>query len=256
MTQLVYDGTFHGFLTSVFESYERKLSDFRIVRQSHFQPVLLGDALTIVSDKAKSDRVWMGLKKKLSGHAHNNIYKAFLSESNDIECLLTDFIKYVFSSNTNIESDLGDARVVSLKKVAHQVHREKHRMEAFVRFQRTKEDLYYASITPDFNVVPLIVPHFKDRYADQHWLIYDRKRHYGIQYDCLTQQVVEVLINFDQQADRAFLPESLCHEEELEYQSLWKKYFYSVNINPRKNTQLHVRHVPVRYWRYPTEKQA
>jgi probable DNA metabolism protein len=128
-------------------------------------------------------------------------------------------------------------------------------MEAFVRFQRTKEDLYYASISPDFNVIPLIVPHFKDRYADQHWLIYDRKRQYGIQYDSQTMQVVEVIINFEDDAGGAFLPENLCHEEELKYQSLWKDYFYSVNISPRNNKKLHVRHVPHRYWRYLTEKR-
>jgi len=256
MIQLVYDGTFHGFLTSIFEAYERKLCDFSIVRRSNFQPVLLGEDLTILTDRAKATRVWMGLKKKLSAHAHNDIYKAFLSELSNIESLLTDFIQYVLKSTSNIESDLGDARVVSIKKIAQQVHREKHRMEAFVRFQRTKEDLYYAAILPDFNVLPLILPHFKNRYADQHWLIYDRKRHYGIQYDCHTMQVVEVIINFDDGADRAFLPDNLVHEEELEYQSLWKNYFYSVNISPRKNKQLHVRHVPVRYWRYLTEKRV
>ncbi len=56
-------------------------------------------------------------------------------------------------------------------------------MEAFVRFQLIKDGLYYATVQPDYNVLPLILKHFKDRYADQRWLIYDTLRKYGILYD-------------------------------------------------------------------------
>ena len=49
-------------------------------------------------------------------------------------------------------------------------------MEAFVRFQCTKDQLYYAIIQPDYNVLPLISKHFEKRYADQRWLIYDIRR--------------------------------------------------------------------------------
>jgi probable DNA metabolism protein len=43
-------------------------------------------------------------------------------------------------------------------------------------------------------------------------------------------------------------------EDEGIYQNLWKNYFNSVNIASRKNTRLHVRHIPKRYWRHLTEK--
>ena len=56
-------------------------------------------------------------------------------------------------------------------------------MEAFVRFQLTKDGLYYCIIQPDYNVLPLISNHFEKRYADQRWLIYDSRRKYGIYYD-------------------------------------------------------------------------
>jgi probable DNA metabolism protein len=128
-------------------------------------------------------------------------------------------------------------------------------MEAFIRFQRTKDDLYFATIDPDYNVLPLIIAHFKDRYADQHWLIYDKRRKYGVNYDCSTSKVTEVQINFIGEAAHDFLPVTLLHEDEMHYQKLWKDYFYSVNIGARKNTKLHVRHVPLRYWRYLTEKR-
>ena len=43
--------------------------------------------------------------------------------------------------------------------------------------------------------------------------------------------------------------------EEL-YQKLWHSYFQSINIEARKNTKLHLQHVPRRYWKYLTEKQV
>jgi hypothetical protein len=37
-----------------------------------------------------------------------------------------------------------------------QVGREKHRMEAFVRFKKAKDGLFLSLVKPDFNVLPII----------------------------------------------------------------------------------------------------
>ncbi|MGC3947085.1 MAG: TIGR03915 family putative DNA repair protein [Chryseolinea sp.] len=255
ITHLIYDGSFHGLLTGIFEIYERKLSDAEIIRSHHYQPHLNGSMLTIETDRTKSGRVWNGLRQKISASKRNEVFKTFLSELPEMERVITQFSKHVFSNDHNVEEDLGHPGVLGVKKIAKKVHREKHRMEAFIRFQRTKDDLYFASIEPDFNVLPLIASHFRDRYADQRWLIYDLRRKYGISYDCQTSIVTEVTVDFDRTAMMQFLPESMCHEDEMEYQKLWKDYFCSVNIGARKNVKLHVRHVPTRYWRYLTEKR-
>lgn len=253
MIRLIYDGSFNGFLTCVFELYERRLDSGRIVRSEHYQPMLEEEILTIEADCAKSKRVWSGLKKKISGESLNNIYKSFLSEQADMEDNVLGFIRYAFKS-AEAEKDFSNKSTLYISQTAKIVHREKHRMEAFIRFQRTSDDIYYAAIEPDFNVLPLIVKHFKDRYADQHWIIYDKRRKYGIRYDCESHKVTEIQISFDAQMDKTFLPASVVAEEEPHYQQLWQQYFSSVNISPRKNTKLHVRHVPLRYWKYLTEK--
>jgi probable DNA metabolism protein len=56
-------------------------------------------------------------------------------------------------------------------------------MTAFVRFEKMQDGVFFAKIDPDFNVLPLIRKHFKDRYQDQKWMIYDLRRNYGILYD-------------------------------------------------------------------------
>jgi probable DNA metabolism protein len=252
---LIYDGSFEGFLTAVFEVYERKIICAKIIREKLYQPDLSEEIITIVGDSLKSDRLWNGLKKKISMEKSNDIFKTFLSEQTDIEDVLLTFIRYVFSNDSNVEKDYGNRAVLAITQTARKVHREKHRMEAFVRFQLTKDDIYYSIIEPDFNVLPLIGSHFKERYADQHWIIFDKKRDYGIYYDKNTEELKEISMDLELAEEKQFLPESVCHENEVVYQTLWKNYFESVNIKARKNTKLHLRHVPTRYWKYLTEKQ-
>src|SRR5690606_25265234 len=130
--------------------------------------------------------------------------------------------------------------------VGKQMHREKHRMEAFIRFQRTIDGLYVAPISPDFNVLPLIVQHFENRYADQSWLIYDIKRHYGVYYDLQKVELVSLEGQPDGMRKGQLSPEIITEVEPL-YQELWQAYFDHVNIPERKNLKLHLRHMPKRY---------
>lgn len=256
MTQLVYDGSFEGLLTAIFELYERKIGDACVVRSQHYQPTLTASYLEIIPDQKKAERVWNGLKQRLPVDKRNEIYPCFLSELPEMESILVSFIRHVFDSKHAVEKDYSNKSVLAIEQIAHRVHREKHRMEAFVRFQRTADDVYISSIEPDFNVLPLITSHFRERYADQHWLIYDNRRNYGIYYNKHTFGVQEVRMEWEVATHHEFLSESVCHEEEMVYQSLWKSYFQTINIQARNNHKLHIRHVPARYWKYLTEKRT
>jgi probable DNA metabolism protein len=251
MIVLLYDGSFAGLLTAIFETYERKLSNVSIHRVQIYQRGIFDENKTVVTDVEKAKRIWSGMKRKLSNHARREFYYTFLSTLPGMEDTLLQYIKYVFSKEENVERNFSFDAVNYVSQTAHQVHREKHRMEAFVRFTRLEDDLYCSFVSPDFNVLPIIAPHFQDRYADQHWLIYDRKRDYGICHDPTTHLVTDVMLDNPQQEE---IPTSVVHEEEEGYQSLWRTYFEHVNISERKNLKLHIRHIPKRYWADLTEK--
>ena len=125
-------------------------------------------------------------------------------------------------------------------------------MEAFVRFQKTADGLFFSLIEPDHDVLSLLVKHFRDRYADQRWLIYDARRKYGIYYDMEKVETVE--LNFDESTSNGKDISAMYDASETLYQMLWQQYFGSVNIAARKNTKLHLRHMPKRYWKYLPEK--
>ena len=249
---LVYDGTFDGFLTCVFQVYDLKLKQVDIQSKTHAQDSLFAMSNEVITDPVKADRVWTGIKKKTSASGRSRLYYAFLSEQVQIENLLFRYIQYALKSTMPIDSDFANPDILKVAQVAKSVSREKHRMEAFVRFRLTKDDFYFANIEPDFNVLPLISKHFKRRYADQKWVIYDLKRNYGLYYDLENVDFIDLALPEDFDATKT--SEAFFATEELEFQTLWQDYFKSTNIPSRKNMKLHIRHVPKRYWKYLSEK--
>lgn len=251
MTTVIYDGGFEGFLTAVFEVYEYKFSNPSLIPRGGSIP-LFGKQHIVHSSPEKAERVLKKLRAFLSASICKKIYEVHLSEKEGIANILLHFVQYGLKKGKTACEDFSHDAVIVVHQTLKMVHRERHRMEAFIRFQKSSDGLFFATVEPYFDVLPLISSHFAKRYADQHWLIFDIKRKYGILYDLNAVHVVEHLSATI--SDNSLHSPIMLHEEEKKFQILWKQYFDSVNIKERKNTALHVRHMPKRYWRYLTEK--
>lgn len=255
MTTYIFDGSFEGLLTAIFDWYELKPTAVQLVAREFHQPRLLDDSHEVVSDEAKAKRVWDGFKKKVSPDWQRRFYYTFLSELPESFSHLFHFARYIFDNPPGAEHNYGNESVIAISKMERSVNRERHRMKAFIRFQETADGIFYAPIEPDCNVLPLIGSFFKNRYADQQWIIYDVKRKYGLYYDL--EKVTEITFDFVSEINtsKPYLPvETLDKKEEL-FGLLWNDYFKSTNIPARKNMKLHIQHVPKRYWKYLTEKR-
>ncbi len=250
MVYLVYDGTFEGFFSAVFEVYERKLKLAQIFRDNAQIPSLFAEKIEVGTNNEKTLRVIRKIEKLAGKEGIELLWKCFLSEIEGIENNILNAIKYLLQAGKDVFADYGDPDVLVLRQTEKKIRRERHRMTAFVRFQLGKDELFYALIEPDFDVLPLLISHFQGRYSDQRWLIYDLKRKYGIYYDL--NEVRFVATEANPPASSALLE---LQEEEILYQLLWQDYFKSTNIKARKNMKLHLQHVPKRYWKYLTEKQ-
>lgn len=257
MLQLLYDGSMAGLLSAVFEAYERKAqSTARIGAAVNAIPDAFAQRVDVETDFHKARRVWKGLQRQLSPESLDHIWNCFLSELPEREDTILAFIRYVFENpGRAVDQDFGHPAVLWIAQTSRRVWREKHRMEAFVRFQELGDGLYYAVIDPDFDVLPLIAKHFRSRYADQRWLIYDSRRRKGLHYDPATEQLSDVDLELRESADGKPSAEALSDTEGW-YQQLWKDYFKSTGIEARKNPVLHLRHVPHRYWKNLIEKHA
>ena len=101
-----------------------------------------------------------------------------------------------------------------------------------------------------------MVDHFRDRLGDQRWVVYDVGRSYGFYFD--GQEVRHVTFADDSPVVRLVdgrLDEELMDKDERLFQQLWKTYFKAICIKERWNPRKHRQDMPVRYWKYLTEKQ-
>ena len=153
------------------------------------------------------------------------------------------------------ELDFGDDDVLRAAQIARRVAAERERVIQFVRFRKAADGTYFALIEPKYNVLASAVSYFRDRFADQLWLIYDCRRRFGYYYDL--QDVREVA--FSEEDALRFsgkAADGLLAADERLFQQLWQTYFHSISIRERANPRLHRKELPVRFWKYLTEKQG
>ena len=255
MTIFIYDHTFDGLLTCLFDAYNRKIYPDLLLKEGEPLPLFYEKVIPITTSEEKYNRVWKGLQKKLSASALSNLTYGWLSELPDIDQLLFRYMRKTFDAPTSIETNFGDPDVLELSKVWKKVNNERHRLLQFVRFQKASDGTFFAPVEPLYNVLPLTIAHFKDRFADQPWLIYDIKRKYGFYYNLKTVEEVTFEDNTQEHLLNGILDEKMMDKDEHLFQDLWKTYFKAICIKERLNPRKHKQDMPMRYWKLLTEKQ-
>lgn len=255
MILFIYDKTFDGLLSCVFFAYEQKKFPDLIFSDSEQKPLFVDEQYHVITEKEKSLRVWKALEKKLSKIARNMMLSVWLSELPEAEMLLFRYIRKNIAHPQGIEMNFGDDDVLRIKDIAQKVGNDARKLIQFVRFQETADGIYFAPVTPRYNVLSLIIPHFKSRYAGQPWIIYDTNRNIGLYYD--THSVSEVSFSQKDLSELKLgkLSDEKLSEEEALFQKMWREYFKSITIKERINLKLQRQHMPQRYWKYLTEMQ-
>ncbi len=253
MLYFTYDKTLEGLLTGIYDAFYRKEIPLKLISDTASIP-LFTESHKITTDPAKAERVLNGLSGKISQSAIHMLYTCFQSESEDVENAIFRYICKAFRSEKSIELNFADEDVMELSKVYKKVTREEERMRQFIRFQKTADGIFFACVEPKYNVIPLTLGFFEDRFADQQWLIYDIKRACGWYYDRhKTEEVRFEQPLFDFTTGK--LSNEILEDEEIDFQQLWRKYIQSISIKERMNLKLQRQHMPKRFWKFLTEKQ-
>ena len=256
MMVYIFDGTMDGLLTAVFDAFALHEQPEMLLTEGEALPLFCERTQTVHTDEEKARRVWTGLEKKLSREAMKLISVSWLSELKELNGHLFRYICKVFTAGKGIERHFADPDVLAVTNIARKVLHEQLRMKQFIRFQKAKDGTYLGVVSPDHNVLPLIIDHFQDRFNDQPWLIYDAKRHYGFNYDGKTV----IRITFEDEAAVPFnlangkLDESVLSSDDQLLQDLWRTYFKAICIRERMNPRKQLNDMPRRYWKYMTEK--
>ena len=248
-----YDKSFEGLLTAVFEAYVSKKFPDVLLGENEVAPLFCDEIVDILTDEARSSRVWKGLERRISHSALYTLPDCWLSELPEVDMLIFRYIRKAFDAKESIELNFGDPDVLELSKIWRHVQKERERVLQFVRFQKTADGIYFSCLEPAYNVLPITLSHFIDRFHDQRWIIYDAKRDYGFYYDL--KEVTEIHLDDKQWNSNGIIAESVADTDELLFQQLWKGYFDSMTIKERVNPKLHRRNLPVRFWKYLPEKR-
>jgi probable DNA metabolism protein len=257
MLVYTFDRTLDGLLTAVFDAFALHQQPELLVGKGGVLPMFTEKVHQVVTADDKARRVWTGLEKLLSKEAVRVIAVSYLSEDAALDTPLFHYICKAFREKRDISTNFTDQNVLFVRNTCRRVMHEQLRMKQFMRFQKAKDGTYLGVVSPDHNVLPLIIDHFQDRFGDQPWLIYDTKRSYGYYHD--TKTVIRVTFENDEKLpfdrENGKLNDALLSENDKLFQELWRTYFKAICIKERINPRKQLSDMPRRYWRYMTEKQ-
>jgi probable DNA metabolism protein len=244
MIYYIFDGSFEGLLTSIYEAYYGINKPEEIVPEWQFIPTLLSESVYIKTDNEKSTKVYNAIKNKISKSSLDLLYHVYLSELQGSCTLAYEYIKLGFKLGKDVDLYLHKDCVLGVHNINKKVIYECHRMLGFVRF-KSIDNMFYSSIEPDHNILGLLASHFASRLPNENWIIHDLKRNLAVFYNT-KEWIVTPLAK--EKVEDFFISE----ENEL-YETLWKEFFKTISVENRINPKLQKRMIPARYWKHLTE---
>ena len=131
--------------------------------------------------------------------------------------------------------------VCTVIDLAKKTWNEAHRFMGFVRFTELAGGILYADIKPENDVLPLIAPHFANRYPEENWVIYDERRdRFAIHRAGKGWMVLEDMKIAEEVRSQLSM-------EEDDYRAMWKAFTKSIAIEARKNEQLQKQLLPLKF---------
>ncbi len=155
-----------------------------------------------------------------------------------------------FQRESGLRQDPLDADRMAVSRLAHAVHRDLHKMKAFVRFTRIKPDaesapdsepdgpaalpLHVAWFEPEHHIVEAIAPFFMRRFTQMHWAILTPER-------CVRWNGSRLEFGPGAGRDQAPPPDA--------GEALWLTYYRNIFNPARLKLKMMQKEMPKRYWK-------
>ena len=242
---LLYDGSFEGLLTAVFDSYSFSPPPTALETAAVYQPKLGCRYREVETEPKLAARVIAGVRREMGELGYRKIYQAFLHNDGDKGTVICRYIRLGMKRGMRIHQMLTDPTVLALDKLCSLVGREANFLTEFTRFSEVEGHLYYAEISPEHMVLPLIMPHFTARMGPHPFLIHDLTHGVAGVYDRSGWVIVST--------EGMQVPP--LSENEQEYRRLWRGFYDAIAIKERINPALRRQLMPKKYWKHLTELQ-
>ncbi|MCL2402671.1 MAG: TIGR03915 family putative DNA repair protein [Coriobacteriia bacterium] len=266
-----YDNTLEGLLCCIFDAYTRNEQPDNIACEQGLQYQLEQVLHPVVTVEEHWSRVRKGIHKKMGRLAWQKICACYCASTTDKEMLIYRYLRQGFSRGRVALDDISHPDILPIEELYRSVGMEQQRMIMFVRFAKvatTKSpysepahsklstipvpssdpksnsgEIYYATINPKHNVLPLVMDHFAARFNIQAFIIYDEVH----QIAGISESGQWML----SQVEDAQPPEVSLDNEE--YQDLWKAFYDAICIPERINEKRRQQFMPKRLWKHLPE---
>ena len=232
-------------MTGVYDAYASKLGyeNVKLQIEGEMDRELFAEYVEVEPDMEKSAKVLRTIRRELGLEAYDAICQAAASwdgrKANAI--FRTVVLGLHLPKKQKVMNCLTKDYVCTVAELSKKTWNEAHSFMGFIRFVELAGGILYADIKPENEVLPLIAPHFANRYPEENWIIYDERREkFAIHRAGKGWMIVENM----QVAEEV---KSQLSMEEEDYRAMWRAFTKSIAIEARKNENLQKQLLPLRF---------
>ena len=141
---------------------------------------------------------------------------------------------------------MGHPDVAPLYEMKKSLDWEVDKFQGFVRFTEY-DGVLGAVIHPKNYILPLLRGHFRGRFPEENFMIYDAVHQAVLLYQNHKATLTELAAPLE-------LPPPSAREQE--FQALWKQFYDTLEIKARHNETCRMSHCPKRFWQDMPEMQG
>ena len=225
------EDSLEGILTAIYDAFVEKNKrqvfhdgDIAIAIGENHTISLFAEQKEVSTDLDKAQKTLLSIQNKISYLAYKRVLSALCHYDLERANVVLGFLIKGFPMGARVLEDLADPYVMRVTELARKVDNESHMFCGVVRFFDLGKFLY-SEIEPKCHVLPQIMEHFADRYPNEHYVIYDKKRRVALIHLAYADSV---FVTGDQ-----WNIDLSQHEDYFE--RLWSQYFKSIAIEERYN---------------------
>ena len=246
------EDSLEGILTAIYDAFVEKNKmeryrdgDISIAIGENHTMSLFAKEIEVETDLDKAQKTLFSIQKKISFLVYKKVLSALCHYDRNRGSIVLGFLIKGFPMGARVIEDMADPYVMGVIELARKVDNESHLFQGFVRFFDLGKFLY-AEIEPKCHVLPQMMEHFADRYPNEHYVIYDKKRNVALIHLAFGD-------SFFVSGEEWNIDLNL-HEDYFE--RLWSQYFKTIAIEERYNPRCQNNLIPKWYRKHMVEFQS
>lgn len=261
------EDSLEGVFTAVYDAFvyknrmEKPYTDsIRIVVGEGESRSLFAREIDVQTDTDKVAKTVRTIQTRLGYSVYDRLLCTLCHFADDRATAVLGYLVRGFAKGQRVSEHLADPYVMRIMELSRKVYNEREKFYGFLRFRlipleqisRSADDIVipgsgkkgilWAQIEPKCNLIPVMTEHFSDRFPGEHFIIYDPVRRLAAVHEAYHACV---LVTGQELA---------AGSGEGDYiETLWKRYFASMEIKERHNERCQQTLMPQWYRKYMTE---